>query len=159
MLKKRILVLAGLLAFCIAGQVLLRPTLGSSEAALSDSSETPAEADGRQEHPPESDTAEVADDTVPLQSELLRQFFYMIGFVALIGIGAWLVCRKMSGRWHSGGGRTIQLGETVRMGPRKAVHLIHVGKKTFLVGSTADRLSLLADVSDSVDQTGNQSDE
>ncbi|HDS83739.1 MAG TPA: hypothetical protein ENN97_00855 [Phycisphaerales bacterium] len=90
-----------------------------------------------------------SDNTDFLQGQLWRQFFYMIGFVALIGLGAWLVCRKLGGG-SVGGGRTIRIGETVRLGPRKSLHLIRVGSRTLLVGATGEQVSLLADVSDHV---------
>lgn len=145
MLKKRILLLGLLLVLSIAGQVLLRPCLGSSSAPAVASAPEAVPSSTLLSTPPE-----FSKDTPELQSELLRQFFYMIGFVGLIGAGAWYVCRKLSCGVGGAGGHTIQIGETTRLGPRKAIHLIHVGKKSFLIGSTSDRLCLLADVSETV---------
>jgi flagellar biogenesis protein FliO len=157
MLKKRILLIGLLLVLSIAGQILLRPCLG--ESTISPSPVQVESATGSSQTAPlSSSEPEFAKDTPELQSDLLRQFFYMLGFVAIIGIGAWLVCRKLSCGW-SAGGQTIRIGETVRMGPRKALHLIRVGKKTFLVGSTSESFCLLADVSDSVTMTEVKSNE
>jgi flagellar biogenesis protein FliO len=154
MLKKRILLLGLLLVLSIAGQILLRPCLGESPSAEPAATEAaPLPSDAR------STTPEFAKDTPELQSELLRQFFYMLGFVALIGVGAWWVCRKLSCGYAKAGGQLVRMGETLRMGPRKAVHLIYVGKKTFLVASTSDSLCLLADVSDSVNAAKDGADE
>ena len=154
MLKKRILLLGLLLVLSIAGQILLRPCLGESSSPALASPDASAPPSGVLSTEPE-----FSRDTPELQSQLLRQFFYMLGFVALIGVGAWWVCRKLSCGYARSGGQVVRLGETVRMGPRKAVHLIHIGKKTFLVGSTSDNLCLLADVSDSVMDAKDGSDE
>ena len=155
MLKKRILLLGLLLVLSIAGQVLLRPCLGDTR--------TPAAGASAEEKPSRPDLLSAestfSKDTPELQSELLRQFFYMIGVVVLIGVGAWFVCRKLSCGWTGTKGHTIQIGETARLGPRKAVHLIHVGKKTFLVGSTSDHLCLLADVSETIGLAKDQAHE
>ena len=148
MLKKRILVLGFLLALAIVGQVLLRPCLGKTDTAESITALASAT-------PPQ--TLEQNQDTEMLQSDLWRTFFYMLGFVAMIGGGAWLVCRKFSGGL-AGGGQLIRVGETVRIGPRKALHLIRVGKKAFLVGSGGDSFTLLADVSDSVSPAEGKND-
>ncbi|NLW84844.1 MAG: hypothetical protein GXY41_10655 [Phycisphaerae bacterium] len=154
MLKKRILLIGSLLVLSIAGQVLLRPCLGESQKDPT-SAQDPALQTDQQEPLKRLDSLS-NNETDTLHLDLLRTFFYMLGFVALIGAGGWLVCRKFSlGRTGSGGQR-IRIGETVRMGPRKALHLIQVGSKTLLVGSSGDTLSLLADVSDSVNMPEDQ---
>ena len=151
MLKKRLLTIGGLLAVCIVGQVLLRPCLGETSAI-----ETAAPVIA-----PAANLSEPADafhnDADGLQSTLIRQFFLMIGCVAAIGAAAWFVCRKFGGGLAGGQG-IIRVSDTVRLGPRKAVHLVRVGKRAFLVGSGQDSFCLLAEVSDSVDkpQDGDQ---
>lgn len=145
MLKKRLLTIGGLLAVCIVGQVLLRPCLG--ETAETEPAATVIEPAA---NPPQPANA-LHNDADGLQSTLIRQFFLMIGGVAVIGAGAWFVCRKFGGGLAGGQG-VIRVSDTVRMGPRKAVHLIRVGKRTFLVGSGQDSFCLLAEVSDSVDK-------
>ena len=99
-----------------------------------------------------------ADDTTSLQGQLWRQFFYMIGFVALIGLGGWVVCRKFA-CGTAGGGQTIRISETVRLGPRKTLHLVCVGSKTLLVAGSGDNISLLADVTDSLETGEGRGDE
>lgn len=145
MLKKRIALIGLLLVLSIAGQVVLRPCLGSGPAE---------DTEQRTTSPSLLPASELDNETDTLQSGLWRTFFYMLGFVAMIGIGAWLICRKFACGWSGPAGQVIRIKETVRMGPRKAVHLIRVGDKTFLVGSTSDSVSLLADVSDSVEAHG-----
>jgi len=144
MLKKRLLTIGGLLAVCIVGQLVLRPCMGETAAidtaAASESATTK----------PAPPAGGLNDDAGGLQSTLIRQFFLMIGGVAIIGAGAWFVCRKFGGGLAGGQG-IIRVSDTVRMGPRKAVHLVRVGKRAFLVGSGQDSFTLLAEVSDSID--------
>lgn len=153
MVKKRIFLLVGLLVLSLAGQVLLRPCLGTPQRANDISSASADEPALSDVSPPPAETSQsppaFADDPELLQGQLWRQFFYMIGFVALIGVGAWLVCRKVSGGAVSGG-RVIRIGETVRLGPRKTLHLVRIGPKTLLVAAAGESLSLLADVSKEV---------
>ena len=161
MLKKRILLIGSLLVLSIAGQVLLRPCLGKSEAGQADWT-TPRVTTSEQDNTDSTPAVPLKEHELSRETEafesLIRTFFYMLGFVALIGVGAWLVCRKFSCSRTGGGRRTIRVGENVRMGPRKALHLICVGEKTFLVGSSGDTLSLLADVSGSVNPAEDKND-
>ena len=156
MLKKRILLIGSLLVLSIAGQVLLRPCLGESHTDSTTEAQPASHTDPADETSPHE--RQLSNDTDELQTDLMRTFFYMLGFVALIGAGGWLMCRKFSlGRTGSGGQR-VRISETVRMGPRKALHLIQVGNKTLLLGSAGDTLSLLADVSDSVTPVQNENE-
>lgn len=160
MLKKRILLIGSLLVLSIAGQVLLRPCLGKSESDQADWTTRPVQnnvqdnPDAEPAVPPKE--YKLSRETQAFDS-LIRTFFYMLAFVAFIGIGAWLLCRKFSCS-RTGDGQTIRMGETVRMGPRKALHLIRVGEKTFLISSSGDTLSLLADVSGCVNSAEAKTD-
>jgi flagellar biogenesis protein FliO len=48
-------------------------------------------------------------------------------------------------------GQDINIRETIHLGPNKTVHLIEVGEKTFMVGSTSESISMLADVTETLD--------
>lgn len=158
MLKKRIALIGGLLVLSIVGQVLLGPCLGNEDAPFrqpENESETTQSAGQRHTPSPKSVESEsanelkYADEPLMPLGPLWRQFIYMIGFVILIGLGAWVFLRKFSGG-AVGTGQVIRIGETVRLGPRKSLHLVRIGSKTLLVANAADSLSLLADVSDGV---------
>ncbi|NQT03593.1 MAG: flagellar biosynthetic protein FliO, partial [Planctomycetes bacterium] len=43
-------------------------------------------------------------------------------------------------------GKEIRIAETVHLGPRKAVHLLEVGGRRFLIGSTNENITRLADL-------------
>ena len=149
-MKKRILLITGLLAICIAGQILLRPCLGDrQESADSLTATMQQQKVGDMDNT--SDLLAI-DETDPesedLRGHLARQLFTMVAFVAVIGIGAWFFCKKMARNWTGGKGKNINVTETVSLGPRKLVHIVQVGSKQFLIGSTSDNIRLLAEVTD-----------
>jgi len=45
-------------------------------------------------------------------------------------------------------GKQIHVTETVHLGPHKSIHLVTVGEKTLLIGSTNESITHLADVTD-----------
>jgi flagellar biogenesis protein FliO len=45
-------------------------------------------------------------------------------------------------------GKNVRVLETVHLGSRKTVHLLRVGSRKYLVGSSRERISLLADVTE-----------
>ena len=78
-------------------------------------------------------------------------FLKMMGAVALIiglGVGLVYVSKRFLPKIGSVSGRQIQITETVPLGARKALHLVEVGGRKVLIGSTAERITMLADVSD-----------
>ena len=155
-MKKRIALLTGLLILCIIGQILLRPCLGdqtkNDERILSpDQAKTPelmntnnlfGQEDGK-------DSFKTKD----LQSNLYMQLAKMGAFVAVIGAGVWFYCKKMSGRWNPTKGKNIVITETVNLGPRKHLHIVQIGTKQYLLGSTAENIRLLTDVTESLEQS------
>ncbi|MHC5120460.1 MAG: FliO/MopB family protein, partial [Planctomycetota bacterium] len=88
-----------------------------------------------------------------LQGSLYKQLMMMVAFVAVIGAGVWFFCKKMPGRWNPGKGKKIVVTETVNLGPRKLLHIVQLGTKQYLIGSTAENIRLLADVTDSLEQS------
>jgi len=79
------------------------------------------------------------------------QMIGMVVVVAVLGIAAVWVFRRVGPRIQHRPGRNIAVMETAYLGPQKSVHLLRVGQKEFLVASTRERISMLADVTDSAD--------
>jgi flagellar biosynthetic protein FliO len=78
-------------------------------------------------------------------------FLKMMGAVVLIvalGVGLVYVSKRFLPKMGAAPGRRIQITETVPLGTRKALHLVEVGGRKVLIGSTAERITMLADVSD-----------
>jgi flagellar biogenesis protein FliO len=66
--------------------------------------------------------------------------------VLVLGAVCFVVMRKVIPRINTRGGRNIRIVETAHLGPQKMVHLLKVGGRTYLVASTRDRVSLLAEL-------------
>lgn len=144
-MKKRILILTGLLAVCIAGQILLRPCLGSNGYAQALENEKTADLLRTED----LDRETVDPSTGSLQGQLFQQFALMLLVVGLIGGGAWLVLKKLPGRLGgTSRSRHMTVSETVSLGPRKQLHIVQVGSKQFLIAGTAENICLLSDVTD-----------
>lgn len=147
MMKKRIALLGVLLALCIAGQVLLRPSFGNETLGESLSIGVENESQGQHQSLNVPFEAQKEDpDTENLQSQLIKQLFLMIGFVCLIGIGVWFFCKKMACNWATSKSKHISVTETVSLGPRKLIHIVQVGTKQYLLSSTPESISMLTEI-------------
>ncbi|MHC4226031.1 MAG: flagellar biosynthetic protein FliO [Planctomycetota bacterium] len=67
-------------------------------------------------------------------------------FVVALGAGAIYVSKKLLPRIANLPGKQIRVVETVYLGPRKAVHLIEIGDRRLLIGSTNENIRKLADI-------------
>jgi flagellar biogenesis protein FliO len=150
-MKNKILLLTGLLALCIVGQVLLRPCLGSGS--------TYAQALEKEKTADLLDTKDLQSKdlsgfkTDPLHGKLLQQFAMMLLFVAIIGAGAWFLLKKMPARLGTYRSKHITVTETASLGPRKQLHIVQVGSKRFLIASTVENIRLLSDVTGELGDT------
>jgi flagellar biogenesis protein FliO len=66
--------------------------------------------------------------------------------VLVLGAVCFVVMRRVVPRLNTRGGRNIQVIETAHLGPQKMVHLLKAGGRLYLVASTRDRISLLAEL-------------
>lgn len=148
-MKKNILLMAGLLAVCIAGQVFLKPHTGSKCYAQALEEEKTADLLSTKD----LQGPGPGFKTDNLQGKLFQQFVLMLLLVAVFGAGAWFFAKKMSGRWGAARSRHINVAETVSLGPRKLLHIVHVGPRQFLIASTAENIRLLSDVTGVLEET------
>ncbi|MHC4531731.1 MAG: FliO/MopB family protein [Planctomycetota bacterium] len=82
-------------------------------------------------------------------------FFKMILMVLLVvvfGVAAIYLSKKLLPRLTNLPGKRIRVSETVHLSPRKAIHLIKIGKQTLLIGSTNENITKLADVTDQLSE-------
>ena len=148
-MKKNIMLLTGLLALSIIGQLMLRPCLGSQN-----DSATPPSTDHQTQVPNQMSTQELLEEvqqsdnrqTGGFSGGLYRQLTTMIAIVAAMGAAVWIFCKKMPGRWKNAKGKNIMITETVGLGPRKHLHVVQLGDKQYLIASTTENIRLLADV-------------
>ncbi len=68
--------------------------------------------------------------------------------VAVLGAAAIYVSKKLLPKITNLPGKEVRVVETVYLGPRKAVHVLEVGSRRFLVGSTNENITKLADITD-----------
>lgn len=82
---------------------------------------------------------------------LFYKMILMILVVVSMGVAVVYLSKKLLPKLSLSGKR-IQVTETVHLGPRKSIHLIKIGKKTLLIGSTNENISSLADVTDQISE-------
>jgi len=68
-------------------------------------------------------------------------------FVLALFIAAIYVSKKLLPKITNLSGKEIRIVETIHLGPRKAVHLLETGNRRFLIGSTNENITKLADLS------------
>lgn len=89
--------------------------------------------------------------SMPDSGEMLWKMMASLMVLGVLAIAAWVLLRKVLPRIGRSAGRNVQLLETTYLGPRKAVHLLRVGRKRLLVSSSREGVCLLADVTDAVE--------
>ncbi len=80
----------------------------------------------------------------------LWQMLGMVVVIAIFGIGGLWVVKRLVPKIQRRRGRNIAVLETACLGPSRNVHLLRVGDKEFLVASTREHISMLADVTGAV---------
>ncbi len=82
-----------------------------------------------------------------------REFFYKmllsILVVAILGAAVVYTSKKLLPKISNLPGKQIRVVETSHLGPRKAIHLIQIGSRRLLIGSTSEAITMLSDVTDS----------
>ena len=80
-------------------------------------------------------------------SELFFRAMLAILFVVVLGIAAIYVSKKLLPKITNMPGKEIRIVETVYLGPRKAIHLLEIGDRRFLIGSTNENITKLVELS------------
>jgi len=151
-----------LLAMCLqlgAGAAASSPAGGRPEAASGSATTQPAPSGpasaGGVKKPATSagwkglaqQTRQFGDSGAPSP---LWQMLGMVVVIAVFGIGGLWVVKRLVPKIQQRRGRNIAVLETACLGPSRNVHLLRVGDKEFLVASTRERISMLADVTGAV---------
>lgn len=85
-------------------------------------------------------------DGSPSNREFFLKITLSIILVVALGGAAIYVSRKVLPKITNLPGRQIHILETTHLGPRKAVHLVKIGERQLLIGSTNESVTTLADV-------------
>jgi flagellar biosynthetic protein FliO len=81
---------------------------------------------------------------VPGNRELLFRMMLATALVIVLAVAALYLSRRVLPKMARGAAKEIRVLETTYLGPRKALHLIQVGPHRFLIGSTNENISSLA---------------
>lgn len=154
--KKRIIWVVILLLLCLAGQWLLRTSQATADSPESSKTSTLQTNESASRNAPLSSPFDAKNpnydqESGDLRLQLIRQLITMIIFVALIGFGVWWFARRYSKGLMGGKGKIVMVTETIPLGPRKMVHILQVGTRKLLLGSTAESIRFLADVTEAIE--------
>ena len=78
--------------------------------------------------------------------DVLGQFFYILFALAIVILLFLIFARWFSSVRYAGRARHIRVLESCGVAPQSSVQILRAGGKTFLIGVTKDRVSLLADI-------------
>ena len=81
--------------------------------------------------------------------DLVFRTLASVAVVLTLGGAAIYVSKKFTGKLGNIQGKQIKIVETTHLGQRKMLHLIKVGNQQLLIGSTNEKLTMLADVTGS----------
>jgi len=82
----------------------------------------------------------------PSSRELFFKMMVSVLFLIALGAAAIYVSRRFLPKITNLPGKEIRIAETVHLGPRKAVHLLEIGNRRLLIGSTNENITRLADL-------------
>lgn len=86
----------------------------------------------------------------PVGGEFSVRAILAILFVLALFIAAIYVSKKLLPKITNLPGKEIRIIETIHLGPRKAVHLLEIENRRFLIGSTNESITKLADLSGNI---------
>lgn len=86
----------------------------------------------------------------PTSQELFFKMMLSVLLVIALGAAAIYVSKKLLPKITNAPSKEIRILETAHLGPHKAVHLIKIGNQRFLIGSTNQSITTLADVTDAL---------
>lgn len=104
----------------------------------------------------QSTPIELADDN--LGGSLYRMMLSLVIVIAL-AIGAMVASKKILPKISGISSKRVKVIETVSLGSRRAVHLLQIGNRKILIGSTQNTITRLADIPDEISDEGIVADE
>lgn len=95
-----------------------------------------------------SNDTSFAGDSAISGTEIFYKIMLSVVFVIILGAAVVFMTKKFFPNIAKLQGKEIQVIETVHLGPRKSVHLIEIGKRRLLIGSTNENIRKLADLTE-----------
>ncbi len=137
--RKRIVVLLLAVAFCSVAVSLCAARDGSDDGTRS------LFDDSVFAYGNEPNLTAGSDNGVDVGDFFFRMML-MILLVIILGAAAIYLSRKLLPRFTQLSGKRVRVVETVHLGPRKTLHLLRIGNRQLLIGSTNENITRLADV-------------
>ena len=95
----------------------------------------------------------LARPTENLDTGDFLRMMVLVLLVFALGAGAIYVSKRFLPKIANLSGKRLRIVETVHLGNRRTIHLVEIGGRRLLVGSTSENLTTLADVTDTVCET------
>lgn len=92
------------------------------------------------------DSNSITSDNGNIMGELYLKTILAVLVVLVLGIAAVYVSKKLLPKITNLPGKEIRIVETVHLGQRKAIHLLEIGNRRILIGSTNETISPLAEL-------------
>lgn len=96
------------------------------------------EAEGRSWEP--------ATGAVPSGAPSMLEVAACLGLVLVLAVGGMILLRRLQYGTPHAGGTTIQMRETRRLGPKRALHMLRVSDRLLLVAESEQGIHLVADL-------------
>jgi len=87
----------------------------------------------------------------PKYEGFLGTLITSIFFIVVLGGIAIYLSKRFMPKLRITSGQDISIRETIHLGPNKKMHVVEVGHKKFLIGSTQEKISMLADVTETLE--------
>jgi flagellar biogenesis protein FliO len=88
--------------------------------------------------------------------ELVVKMTLSVLIVVVLGVAAVYVSKRFLSKIPRLSERDIKIAESISLGPNKTVHLLEVGRRKILVGSTNENITMLGDVTDAMADLSSQ---
>lgn len=139
--KKKLVVLLLAIALCmsVTDVYSAETDAGESEKSLFDNFDSPGVNDSN---------LTAGGDKNLVTGELFTRMMFMVLLVLILGAAAIYLSKKLLPKFTHMSGKKIRVLETVHLGSRKSLHLITIGKRTLVIGSTSENITKLADVTE-----------
>lgn len=160
-LNKKIFVLSVAVLLCtgvfIVGSAQLPADNVESEKTQPDSNQTKSDVKSKNIQLFKNDPNFFSQSNYsPLGGEFSFRAIIAVLFVLAFFIAAIYVSKKLLPKITNLPGREIRIVETVHLGPRKAVHILEIYNRRFLIGSTNENVTKLADLGSDLSDLSSQ---
>lgn len=90
-------------------------------------------------------------ETDPGFNDLRNRTMIAVFVVIILGAAAIYLSKKLLPRFTQLSGKRVRIIETIHLGNRKTIHLLEIGARQLLIGSTTENISMLSDVTGEFD--------